>query len=166
MLASHLEHHSYTGVLLTYAVFDEFMATLTSKLGLSQGAPIVPGDLRDRGVRRYKKYVHQVCRIAPGKGRIDWGFLEDFATVRNAIIHANGNKSLLSTPRDLEQVVARRSGMLDFKHEVKLRVSPEFVTMCMTSTRDTALAINDMAHPIIRDRANSNSAHPEDEREA
>jgi hypothetical protein len=60
----HLEHHNYSGVLLAYAVFDEFMVSMTAQLGRTRDAPIPPSDLRDRGVKRYKKFVHKVCRVS------------------------------------------------------------------------------------------------------
>lgn len=144
---NHLEHHNNAGVLLTYAVFDEFMAVLTRKLGKVREAPIAPNDLRDRGVRRYKKFVHQVCRVGVEDAGIDWQFLQDLSIVRNAIIHANGNKSLLGNPAELEGVVQRRSPDLSFKHESRLIVSNEFVVKSLVVVRHAALTVNRLTAP-------------------
>jgi hypothetical protein len=140
-IASHREHHNFSGVLLTYAVFDEFMAILTKDLGRSRDARIDPGDLRDRGVKRYRKFVCQVCNISEEQLAIDWEFLEDFATVRNAIVHANGNKTLLRDATQLNHVVHRHPDLLGFKNESKLTVSDAFVIRCIKTTHDTALAL-------------------------
>ncbi len=153
VVESHLEHHNYSGVLLAYAVFDEFMTVLTANLGRACDAPIMPNELRDRGVRRYKKYVHQVCRIPVDSVAIDWSLLEDMATVRNAIIHANGNKGLLGNPKELEAVVRRRNPALSFKHAVRLNVSDEFVVTCIGAIRSTALAVHRLAGPSDEGKA-------------
>lgn len=143
VVASHLEHHNFSGVLLGYAVFDEFMAILTEELRRSHEAPIGPGDLRDRGVKRYRKFVCRVCRIPEEQLAIDWEFLEDFATVRDAIIHANGNRSLLNNVARLDDVVKRHPTLLEFRHESKLTVSDDFVMKCFKATHDAALALSD-----------------------
>jgi hypothetical protein len=142
VIEGHLEHHHYSGVLLAYSTFDEFMIVLTERLGINHKAPITPNDLRDRGVRRYRKFVHQVCGIDADRVVIDWGFLEDFAVVRNAIIHANGNRSHLSNAKQLEQVVERRSPALGFKHEVKLVVTEEYVRQCLVTVLRAAMSLN------------------------
>jgi len=147
VVESHLEHHNYSGVLLAYASFDEFLSVLAGNLGRATDAPIEPNDLRDRGVRRYKKFVHKVCRIPVDQIAIDWPFLEDFSAVRNAIIHANGNKSLLGNSKELERVVARRSPSLSFKHQTKLVVADSYVVECIEAIRDTAVAVHALAKP-------------------
>ena len=151
VVENHLENHNYSGVLLAYAIFDEFLNVLAGNLGRAVDAPINPGELRDRGVRRYRKFVHKVCRVPMEGTSIDWSFLEDLATVRNAIIHANGNKSLLSSPKELEQVVARRSPNLTFTHGVRLVVSDAFVVRSIEVIRDSALAVHALAGPTERD---------------
>lgn len=150
VIETHIAHHNYSGVLLAYSVFDEFMASMTSRLGRVCEAPIPPNDLRDRGVKRHKKYVHRVCRVPHEKGGIDWAFLEDFATVRNAIIHANGNASLVQNRSALEAVVARQAPRLAFRHSQKLVVEDEFVIACMSATRNAALAVNTLATQMSR----------------
>ena len=145
VVTNHLEHHNYSGVLLAYAAFEEFMDTLTTNLGRERGASIQLKGLRERGVKRYKKYLRQVCTEAE-YGSIDWDFLEDFGVVRNAIIHGNGNKGRLSKPKELELVVDRRGG-LSFKHRVRLVVSKQFVIACIDTVRNTALAIHRLAEP-------------------
>lgn len=147
VVSSHLEHHNYSGVLLAYAVFDECMAVLTRKLGQACDARLLPGDLRAQGINRYREFIHKVCRIDPQRLHVNWDFLEDFTTVRNAIIHANGNKSLLRNRRELEAVVERRTPALSFKHTSKLVISDEFVVSCMAAGRNTALMVNDLMRP-------------------
>lgn len=142
VVEGHLEHHHYSGVLLAYATFDEFMVVLTERLGTHHEAPITPNDLRDRGVRRYRKFVHQVCGVDADQVDIDWEFLEDFAAVRNAIIHANGNRSHLSNAKQLQQVVERRSPALGFKHEVKLVITEEYVRQCLLTVLRAATSLN------------------------
>jgi hypothetical protein len=146
IVSDHLEHHNYSGVLLTYAILDEFMITLSKDLGRAKGAPIVPGDLRDRGIKRYKKFIHQVCGVQPDEIDIDWSFLEDLAEVRNAIIHANGNKSLLGDPKKLERVVDHHAPFLQLKHSrVKLVITDDFVKKAMSATQVAALELNEVA---------------------
>lgn len=129
-------------MLLTYALFDEFMVVLTRKLGRARGAVIKPSDLRDRGIRRYEKFIHKVCQVSRNEAEIDWGFFRDFAVVRNAIIHANGNQSLARAPQELEQIAMQRMPLLSFKHKVKVVVTQDFVQACIAATHKTALSVN------------------------
>ena len=93
VLSSHFEHHTYSGVLLTYAIFEEFFVLLTGDLRNCLEVTTQPSDLKDRGVRRYKKFIHKVCAVDTDALSIDWSFLVDFAVVRDCIVHANGNKA-------------------------------------------------------------------------
>lgn len=147
VVANHLEHHNHSGILLAYAAMDEFMTVLSVRLGEVRDAPIAPNELRDRGVERYKKFIHKVCRIPAGDTKIDWPFLQDLSIVRNAIIHANGNRSLLSNPNQLEKVVERRRPKLSFKQESRLIVSDEFVLEAIMAIGNAALAVNALARP-------------------
>jgi hypothetical protein len=144
IISNHLENHNYAGLLLTYALFDEIFVTLTVGLGKLKAAPLLPSKLRERGVQRYKKYIHEICAVTSDEAPIDWGFLEDFAFVRNWIVHANGNQLLHKNPREVELVMQRYPDTLSFKHDVKLVVSGKFVERCMATTERSALVINSL----------------------
>lgn len=146
ILSSHKQHHCYSGVLITYATLDEFLAVLAKDVGRLHNIRIAPSDLKDRGVRQYKKYIHDVCPVDPNDLNIDWTFLHDFSLVRNSIIHANGNKLLLNTSEKLDAVVAKYPGELSFKHEAKLVVEDEFVARCIAKTSESATRINRYLH--------------------
>lgn len=142
ILSSHKDRLSYSGVLLTYATMDEFLAVLTKEVGRIHDIKILPSDLKDRGVKKYKKYIHDVCSVDPVNLTVDWEFLQDFSVVRNTIIHANGNKSLISAPKKLDALVAKYPGELSFEHNVKLVIDEEFVARCIAKTSESARSIN------------------------
>lgn len=142
ILSTHKDRLCYSGVLLTYATMDEFLTALAKEVGRMHDIKILPSDLKDRGVKQYKKYIHDVCSIDPLNLKADWKFLQDFSVVRNAIIHANGNKSLLSTPKKLDALIAKYPRELSYEHGVKLVINEEFVARCITNTSETAMSIN------------------------
>jgi hypothetical protein len=154
VVSNHLDNHNYSGVLLTYANLDEFMVVITKMLGDTCRSRITATDLKDRGVRRYKKFVCQVCGIAESTLGIDWAFLEDFSAVRNALIHANGNLTLMSNRREIEGVVRRHPDLLGYRHSTTLTVSADFVERCMVATRTTALTL------LSADRQRAQSDRP------
>ena len=121
---------------------DEFLAVLTKEVGRIHDIKILPSDLKDRGVKQYKKYIHDVCSVDPVNLTVDWEFLQDFSVVRNTIIHANGNKSLISAPKKLDALVAKYPGELSFEHNVKLVIDEEFVARCIAKTSESARSIN------------------------
>jgi hypothetical protein len=102
---------------------------------------VEPSDLKDHGVRRYSKFVHKVCQVGVKGLEVDWAFLEQFSTVRNCIVHTNGNKSRLAEPKALDKVVAAYPSELSFNHSVKLVVSDAFVKRCIEQTELAALAV-------------------------
>ena len=65
VLSGHLEHHNYAGVLLAFANFEEFLSVLCADLGALRRISVEPSDLKDRGVSRFRKYIHKVCQLAP-----------------------------------------------------------------------------------------------------
>lgn len=142
ILSSHKDRLCYSGVLLAYATMDEFLSVLTKEVGRKHDIKTIPSDLKDRGVRQYKKYIHDVCAVAPLNLKVDWEFLQDFSIVRNAIIHANGNKTLLSTPKKMDILVAKYPKELSYEHDVKLVIDAEFVARCITKTSESARSIN------------------------
>lgn len=117
------------------------MVVITKMIAKTYRASINAADLKDRGVRRYRKFVHHVCGVPESVLDIDWVFLEDFSTVRNALIHANGNLGLTSNRREMEVVLARYPKLLGLRHSAKIEVSAEFVVQCMVATRAAALAL-------------------------
>lgn len=142
ILSTHKDRLCYSGVLLTYATMDEFLSVLVREVGRVHDIKILPSDLKDRGVKQYKKYIHDVCSVDPLNFNVDWEFLQDFSVIRNSIIHANGNKSLLSTPKKLDGLVAKYPNELSYEHDVKLVVSEEFVARCIAKTSESARRIN------------------------
>jgi hypothetical protein len=141
VLSGHLEHHNYAGVLLAYASFDEFFTVLSADLGHLLGVAVELSDLKDRGVRRYQKFIHKVCRVTRQDLEIDWDFLEQFSVVRNCIVHANGNKGRLADPKAIERIVDAYPAELSYAHGVKIVVSDAFVVRCVRSTEAASLAM-------------------------
>lgn len=142
VLSSHMEHHCYSGVLLAYATMDEFLAFLTRDLGKLLSVGIGPSDLKDRGIKRYRKFIEQVCSVKPDQINIDWTFLEDFSVIRNAIIHANGNAALLKDRRRLEAIVTKYKDELSFKHSTKMVIRDVFVERCIAKTLESAMNLS------------------------
>lgn len=142
ILSSHKDRLCYSGVLLTYATMEEFLAVLAKEVGRMHDIKILPSDLKDRGVKQYKKFIHDVCSVDPVNLNVDWEFLQNFSIVRNTIIHANGNKSLTSAPNKLDALVAKYPGELSFEHSVKLVISEEYVARCIEKTSESARSIN------------------------
>ena len=144
VVSSHHEYHCYSGLLITYAMLDEFLTVLIKDLRQLHNVRLELSDVKARGVRRYEKYILDECSIAPSEMNVDWNFLKEFSVVRNAIIHANGNKSLLSESQKhkLEVVVKKYPGELSFKHSAKLVVENAFIERCIGKTVESATKIN------------------------
>jgi hypothetical protein len=141
VLSGHLEHHNYAGVLLAFATFEEFFTVLCTDLGALRNVSVSLSDLKDRGVPRFRKFIHKACQLKDDELQVDWAFLEQFATVRNCIVHANGNKGRLADPRSLDKLVAAYPEELSCAHGVKLVISDAFVTRCLRGTGQASLAL-------------------------
>ena len=141
VLSGHLEHHNYSAVLLAFASLEEFLTVLCADLGALRGVTVDLSDLKDRGVSRFRKFIHKVCGVTPESIEIDWAFLERLAVVRNCIVHANGNKGRLADPKSLDRVAADHPAELSFRHNAKLVISDDFVTRCFSATERTSLAV-------------------------
>lgn len=142
ILSTHKDRLCYSGVLLTYATMDELLTVLAKDIGRMHDVKILPSDLKDNGVKQYKKYIHDVCSVDPLALKVDWEFLQDFSVVRNSIIHTNGNKSLLSTPKKLDALIAKYPGELSYEHGMKLVINEEFVARCIANTSKSSMSIN------------------------
>jgi hypothetical protein len=144
VVSGHKERLGYSGVLLAYATLEEFLNFLTKDIGSVSNTKIRPCDLKDTGMKRYRKYIHEVCLIDSNDLNVAWCFLQDFSVVRDSIIHANGNKALLSSPNRLDAVVEKYAGELSFQHTSKLVVSDPFVERCISKTLESATKINSL----------------------
>lgn len=142
VVGNHLENHNYAGVLLAYAILDEFMTVLLTRLGKETPGARQLSEIGERGVRKWRRMLEE-CAIQPDSLPIEWVFLRDFAEVRHAIVHANGNSALLKKPKRLKAAVERRGASLGYKHRVRLVVEDDFVSQCILQARGTALAIVD-----------------------
>lgn len=141
VISSHLDHHHYAALLLAFASFEEFFSVLCGDLGKALGVTVEPTDLKDRGVQRFRKFIHKVCQVSEQDLQIDWLFLEQFAIVRNCLVHANGNRGRLADPKALDRVVSAYPAELSYVHNVKLRISDEFVGRVIRETERASLAI-------------------------
>jgi hypothetical protein len=141
VISSHLDHHNYAALLLVFANFEEFFSVLCGELGKVLGVTVEPNDLKDRGVQRFRKFIHKVCQVGDHDLQIDWSFLEQFAVVRNCLVHANGNRGRLADPKALDRVVAVYPNELSYLHQVKLRIFDEFVRRAIRETERASLAI-------------------------
>lgn len=145
----HKNYQNYAGVLLAYATFEEHMTHSLKTFGGYFKCNLKPNDLRDRGVEKFKKYIHNACSIDQDDLSIDWRALSDMAVVRNAIIHANGDKNLVRNKQELEQTVQRYHPDLSLDSGVKLRVDKTFVSFCIDKSLETCLAINEHARKSL-----------------
>ena len=141
VLAGHLEHHNYAGILLAFASFEEFFTVLSADLDVLRDVSVDLSDLKDRGVSRYRKFIHKACQVTREELEIDWMFLEQFSVIRNCIVHANGNKGRLADAKALDKIVAAYPAELSYNHGVKLVVSNAFVTRCIRTTEQASLAL-------------------------
>ena len=94
ILSSHKDRLCYSGVLLTYATMEEFLAVLAKEVGRMHDIKILPSDLKGGGVKQYKKFIHDVCSVDPVNLNVIGNSFQNFSIVRNTIIHANGNSHL------------------------------------------------------------------------
>ena len=147
-VSNHLERHNYAGVLLCYALFDEFMLGLTDRLGKRDRAPITPRARKKTvGFQDYKKFVEDFCEGEPRQVEIDWGFLADFAEIRHTIIHANGLLKNHRNPDLIARIVKNRSPHLSIKHGGRLVVTEDYVADCVVVVRQTAQAVHGLGAP-------------------
>lgn len=148
VVSGHLANHNYAGVLLAFASFEEFFMVLCAELGALRGVSVDLSDLKDRGVPRFRKYVHKVCRLTTVDLQVDWPFLEQFSIVRNCIVHANGNRGRLAGPTSLDRVVAAHPKELSYEHDVKLVISDAFVSRCFRATEEAPLELIRYMHTL------------------
>ena len=112
VISSHLDHHHYAALLLAFASFEEFFSVLCGDLGKALGITVELTDLKDRGVKRFRKFIHKVCQVGDHDLQINWLFLNQFATIRNCLVHANGNRGRLADPKALD--LGRKRGHFTF----------------------------------------------------
>ena len=139
VISNHISHHR--GVLLAYANFDEFFTKISKALGAHVDCPVDLGDLKDRGFKRFKKYIHKACKVPTDEVQIDWDFLADFSEVRNSIIHANGNRIYLNSADKLDSIVNKYPDLLSYSSGVKLVVDNNYVFRCIAEVRIGATSL-------------------------
>ncbi len=143
VLSNHLDHHNSAAVLLVFANFEEFFSALCVDLATVHGVATETSDLKDRGVQRFKKFIHKVCQVSEEELEINWAFLRDLSVVRNCLVHANGNRSQFSDKKTLDRVLEAYPNELSYAHKVKLRISDEFVVRCIRETERASLSLVD-----------------------
>ncbi|MGI1671746.1 MAG: hypothetical protein K6L74_15685 [Neptuniibacter sp.] len=131
----------YSSILIYYAEFEEAFRRVLKKLGSISGACVSLNDLRDSGVRGYKKFIYDVCQINKDNLFIDWVFIEDFTNIRHALIHANGNLARAKNRKKLEEIVRRYAPDISVRHNSKLTFSDSFIFQCSQKSLETCLAI-------------------------
>lgn len=143
VLEGHQEKLNFAGILLAYASFEETFLFDIKDLGRASGTNLKLSDLSGSFVERCKKYIHKLCKVEPKELHIDWASIADFATIRNFIVHSNGNITHATSREKIKKVIEKYDGELALKHDNKLVVYPKYVNRVMRLAKDTTVAINE-----------------------
>lgn len=143
VLEGHQEKLNFAGILLAYASFEEMFLFDIKDFGSACGTNLKLADLSGSFVERCKKYIHKLCKVEPKELYIDWESITDFATIRNFIVHSNGNITHATSREKIRKVIKKYDGELALKHNTKLVVSPKYVNRVMRLARDTTVTINE-----------------------
>jgi len=143
VLEGHHDKLNFAGILLAYASFEEIFLFDVKDLGKVFDSSLKLSDLSGSFVERCKKYIHKLCKVEPKELIIDWESIADFATIRNFIVHSNGNITHATSREKIKKVINKYDGELALKYDTKLVVYPKYVNRVMILAKDTTVAINE-----------------------
>jgi len=143
VLGGHHEKLNFSGILLAYASFEEMFLFDVKDLGKACGCNLKLSDLSGSFVERCKKYIHKLCKVEPKELKIDWESIMDFATIRNFIVHSNGNITHATSREKIKKIIKKYDSELALKHDTKLVIYPKYVNRVMNLAKDTTVAINE-----------------------
>jgi len=149
VLEGHHEKLNFAGILLAYASFEEILLFDVKDFGAACGSNLKLSDLRGPFVERCKKYIHKSCKVESKELKIDWESVTDFATIRNFIVHSNGNMAHATSREKIKIVINKYDGELGLKHDTKLVVYPKYVNRVMNLAKDTTVAINEHIKTLL-----------------
>jgi len=86
-------------IMSMYSFTEKKMYILSNFLSQSQNVKL--GDIAGKGIFKYKKYLEKVCDIDFKPIEKDWDSLQQFNVLRNHLVHAEGNRSLLNGNQQL-----------------------------------------------------------------
>lgn len=78
----------------SYTLFEKHLNDLCKKFGKERSKEIGLKDIKGKGIERAKIYLSKVIGITNIFDSTEWREIQDYAKVRNVLVHTNGNLDL------------------------------------------------------------------------
>ena len=116
----------YSVVVSVYSFLETAMSALCRYLRQSKGIALELGDLRGEAIQRDRLYLQKVCEIDFPEKTHEWQEIEKLASVRNCIVHAQGNIHRAKDRAKIENII-NASEHLALEHDMYIVVSREYI---------------------------------------
>lgn len=117
----------YSLVVLLFTILETRMQALCSEIQKREGYDLGWKDITGASIERLAKYLHHVAHVTDKNDDL-WIQLNELVSIRNCIVHANGNISEANerTRAHIRSVIARRNDVL-LSEDGMLLITTEFL---------------------------------------
>lgn len=106
-----LRMHRYSIILASYAYLENSMSKLCAEYYISMKLPLEPTEIKGEGITKFRTYLEKLAKIELKTVNKQWSSLSALNTIRNCIIHADGDANLLKNPKILINIVNNQQNL-------------------------------------------------------
>ena len=100
-----LRMHRYSVILASYAYVENSMSKLCNKYYDSMNLPLKPFEVSGDGIVKFKLYLEKLAKIDFKTINKQWSHLTTLNLIRNCIVHADGDASLIKKSTKLIGII-------------------------------------------------------------
>ncbi|MBI6703051.1 hypothetical protein [Pseudomonas viridiflava] len=106
-----LRMHRYSIILASYAYLENSMSKLCKEYYTSMELPLEPSEIKGEGITKFRTYLEKLAKIELQTVNKQWSSLSALNTIRNCIIHADGDAQLLNNPTKLIKIIENQESL-------------------------------------------------------
>ena len=103
-------------------------------------------DLRGDGIERARLYLTKVCEIQFPDASHEWAEIQKLNSIRNCIVHAEGNVDDVRSPTKLRNIVKNTKG-ISLESERYLSIDKKYLEMVIACVDDFLQELHETSFP-------------------
>ncbi len=123
-----LQNFRYSIVVAIYSMLETTLSSLCHYLHRSKKLLLKLDELKGDGIERSKLYLQKICLIHFPEDSHEWKEIQKFNSIRNCIVHTEGNVEEVKNPQKLKNIIKNTRGIsLDRSIERFIRIKSSYI---------------------------------------
>jgi len=137
-----LKTFRYSMVVTAYSLLETTLNSLCHYLHRLKKVDLTLDELKGEGIERAKLYLLKICHIDFPFTSHEWNQIVKLNSIRNCIVHAQGDVTLSKSPAKLRNIVANTHG-IDINNDRYLIIDKTFIDSAISNIKTTVAQIYD-----------------------